>query len=138
MAHRRLSPLVYTVLGMNPSKYSLDSFTLDGTNTYIVGTGRRRLLIDAGQGEAEYLTNLRSVVSDVLQIDGFEAIVLTHSHIDHIGGVPDVLKTWGQVPILKFRENEESDEVRPLARYISDGEVIRTEGASLRVIHTPG
>lgn len=103
-----------------------------------MGSGRKRLLIDAGQGEELYLTTLRQVVSQGISIDGFEAIILTHSHVDHIGGVADILRTWGPIPILKFKEEEEPEELKPLIRYIADGEVIRTEGATLRAIHTPG
>lgn len=103
-----------------------------------MGSGHKRLLIDAGQGEPEYLANLRRVVSEGVSQGGFEAIILTHSHIDHIGGVADILQAWGPIPILKFKEAEEPADLKPLIRHITDGEVIRTEGATLRAIHTPG
>ena len=47
--YSRISPRVATVLGQNPSP-----FTGPGTNTYIVGTSKRPILLDTGQGVAIY------------------------------------------------------------------------------------
>lgn len=103
-----------------------------------MGAGSKRLLIDAGQGEPLYLQNLRTVVSEVLRIDGFQAIVLTHSHVDHIGGVEDVLRTWGPMPVFKFREAGEPESLQRYIQPLVDGQEISTPGATLRAIHAPG
>ncbi|KAJ3299140.1 Beta-lactamase-like protein 2 [Borealophlyctis nickersoniae] len=84
-AFARLSERVCVVRGLNPGK-----FTLQGTNTYLVGTGTKRILIDTGSGIPEYpphfLTSLREAgathVSD---------IICTHRHGDHIGGIKQVI-----------------------------------------------
>ena len=57
----QLSRLVVVALGMNPSPFSLR-----GTNTYLVGTGKARVLIDTGDADfvAEYIPVLRRAVTE--------------------------------------------------------------------------
>ena len=126
------SDRVIVALGQNPSL-----FTGPGTNTYLVGSGRERILIDTGDGRASYLP----VLEQALQRDGgltIQEIVLTHGHPDHIGGAASVLERFGSVPVSK-RPCPEFDAHHPVEiRPIVDGDVVETEGATLRAVHTPG
>ncbi|KAG9126673.1 hypothetical protein FRC07_002463 [Ceratobasidium sp. 392] len=88
---QQLSPLVTRILGQNPGK-----FTLQGTNTYLIGRSPPYILIDTGEGDKpEYITHLKSHLdqspasqSETCPIGD---IILTHKHFDHHGGLPDVL-----------------------------------------------
>jgi len=125
------SSRVVVVLGQNPGP-----FTGPGTNTYLVGTGASRLLIDTGQGVPAYLPLLERGLRETGVGDVLEAIVLTHAHPDHIGGVEAVQARWGPVPVFKkpWPELDRDVEVRP----IDDGAELCVEGATLTAMWTPG
>ncbi|KAI8873842.1 Metallo-hydrolase/oxidoreductase [Ramicandelaber brevisporus] len=65
-------------------------FTLQGTNCYIVGTGRQRILIDTGEGKPEFTQLLKGVLNE----RGIEIVdvLITHWHPDHVGGVGSVVE----------------------------------------------
>lgn len=158
-----LSPMVTRVLGLNPGK-----FTLQGTNTYIIGNGARRVLIDTGEGQEEYHEKLAKYAALV----GFEieAVLITHWHGDHVGGVRKILEhaeerqqrknpdEGGIIPtIYKYRlDDEVVAGLRPVepqphweklgesAKHgwqfvgVADGERLDFDGFSLTAHHTPG
>jgi hypothetical protein len=72
-----LSPRVIRVLGRNAGK-----FTLQSTNTYIIGTGSKRMLIDTAQGLLEWAALISSTFADA-NIE-FSHVFLTHWHGDQI------------------------------------------------------
>lgn len=126
------SPRVVVALGQNPGL-----FTGPGTNTYLVGTGRERVLIDTGEGRPEYLP----VLAQALERAGgvrIQEILLTHAHPDHIGGAPSIIETHGAMRVSKrpwpAMDEHHALELTP----IGDGAVVETEGATLRAVHTPG
>ncbi|KAF2648484.1 putative metallo-beta-lactamase domain protein [Lophiostoma macrostomum CBS 122681] len=122
----QVSPRVLRVLGQNPGK-----FTLQGTNTYIIGTGSRRLIIDSGQGIPKWA----DLISDTLvdQSSRLSHVLLTHWHGDHTGGVPDLIRMDPQLSGRVFKHTPSKGQ-EPIA----DGQVFRVEGATVRAVHTPG
>jgi ribonuclease/clavin/mitogillin len=131
--YARCSACVITVLGQNPGP-----FTGPGTNTYLVGSGKRRLLLDAGQGVPAYGDLLEKTLRELGAGAVIDAIILTHAHIDHIGGVSQVRARFGQAEVRKMPWPE-NDRVAGVAiTRLDDGAVIEVEGARLRTIHTPG
>ena len=143
---KKLSTRVVLVMGLNPGAY-----TLGGTNTYLVGTGASRLLIDTGAGADGYVDNLRSAMA-ATGTQSIAKIICTHWHHDHTGGIASVLERWPGVPLLKLLPSpagaeaidEESGNVPDFVPFdhkyenVNDGDRLTTEGATLRVMRTPG
>jgi len=126
------SERVAVALGQNPG-----AFTGPGTNTYLVGTGRRRLLLDTGDGRDAYLPVLDRALERA-GCDGIEGIVLTHGHPDHLGGVESVLRRHGEMPVYKHPWPGVDEQLRFAIEPLADGALVATEGAHLRASFTPG
>ena len=94
------------------------------SNAFLV-TGDRRVLVDVGSGF--------DAVSAVREhVDGLDAVVLTHTHPDHIGNLDRVtdafdVSVWGYDP-----EHESVD------HGITDGEKVVLGDDKYEAIHTPG
>ena len=100
-----------------------------GTNTYIIGTGSKRLLIDTGEGKPEWISSLKSVLAD--ENITIEKALLSHWHNDHIQGVPDLLAHSPSTTIHKHKPEDGWQD-------IADGQKFTTEGATLRAYYCPG
>ena len=121
---QRLSPRCIRVLGGNPGKFSLQ-----GTNTYLLGTGSQRLLIDTGEGKPSWIAALRRTLA--LENATVSSAIITHWHHDHVGGIPDLLSAWPDTKV--YKNDPEAGQLD-----ISDGQRFVVEGASLKAVYTPG
>lgn len=134
-----LSSRITRFLGCNPG-----SFTLQGTNIYLVGTGKRRILIDTGEPrKPEFISNLKETCSE--QNISLQEILITHWHKDHSGGIQDIFEGLqldpASTPVKKFPRNPFREErlENPLKySFMKDGDTLKTEGATLKAIYTPG
>lgn len=121
---QRLSPACIRILGGNPGK-----FTLQGTNTYLLGTGTRRLLIDTGEGKPSWIAALKKTLTE--EKAEISHALISHWHGDHQGGIKDLLALSADIKVLKNQPEDGQLE-------IADGQKFSVDGASLTAVHTPG
>ena len=143
----KLSPRVVRILGFNPGK-----FTLGGTNTYLVGTGQQRMLVDTGEGKSEYKAAIREAIQiaeqELQRPVTISAVLLTHWHYDHIGGVRDVLEMFPDAKVWKLASHSHDTSTAAVEAIgppcivsdpIAEGvKAFNCEGATLSIVQTPG
>lgn len=132
--YSRVSPIVASVLGKNPGP-----FTGPGTNTYLIGRGRRPLILDTGAGVNVYPDLLARGLEELCESRELDKIVVTHAHGDHLGGVRQIRPRFGEhLEVLKMpwpgHDELAGTPITPLA----DGDEVRADGADLRAVFTPG
>lgn len=98
----KVSSRVWRILGQNPGP-----MTLGGTNTYLVGTGASRCLIDTGDADVpEYGVQLRKALNaaeaEISKPVSIATILLTHWHHDHVGGIDTVLDMFPDAVLYKM------------------------------------
>jgi hydroxyacylglutathione hydrolase len=119
-----------------------------GTNSYLVEDEETHdaVVIDANLEPALMLQLIRERRSNV------KAIVLTHTDVDHIAGLPEMLRELGPIPIAVHEsEREVLVDGKPLRREwpvegarienvvnLVEGEPFKAGSLELEVLHTPG
>jgi ribonuclease/clavin/mitogillin len=120
----RLSPACIRILGGNPGK-----FTLQGTNTYLLGTGPERLLVDTGEGKPSWISALKRTLAE--EKASVTTTLITHWHHDHVQGVPDLLEFSPGTKVHKNQPGAGQLDIR-------DGQRFQVPGATVTAFHTPG
>ncbi|CAG8000106.1 unnamed protein product [Penicillium nalgiovense] len=121
-----LSTEVVRILGGNPG-----DMQLQGTNTYLVGSGQKRILIDTGQGCPIWLTTLVNYL-DQHQLS-ISQVLLTHWHTDHTGGLSALLAQYPHLATAVYKAHPDQNQ-----QSISNGQIFTAQGTTLRALFTPG
>ncbi|XP_055602932.1 beta-lactamase-like protein 2 homolog [Uranotaenia lowii] len=133
----KISPKLIRILGCNPGP-----MTLQGTNTYIIGSGKRRILLDTGdKGVTNYIDNLKKVIIDERIL--INDIIVSHWHHDHVGGVDDVLDILENKDSCRVWKYIRTDDAEPVIKnssfcFLENGQKFELDGTTIEVIHTPG
>ena len=125
-----------------------------GISALLVTSDEGHVLVDAGtpQAGAQVVDNIRKLGFEPADV---KAIVLSHEHFDHAGGLADLQRATGapvfaRAPAVATLERGASDRSDPqlevlegfppvaVVRTIADGEVLRVGPIALRAIPTPG
>jgi len=93
------------------------------SNAFFV-EGERDVLVDAGNDEV--------VLERLRERGGLDAVVLTHTHADHVGMLNDIVEefgveVWGYDGSSGYVDNE-----------FGEGETVRMGDAEFEIWHTPG
>jgi hydroxyacylglutathione hydrolase len=77
-------------------------------------------------------------VEEALRAHGLDigAVLATHHHWDHVGGIPDLIRDRPSVPVVSL--DHEADKIPTVTRRVGHGEHFSLEGLAFSALHIPG
>ncbi|MEW9527607.1 MBL fold metallo-hydrolase [Microbispora sp. NPDC049125] len=117
-----------TASAVNVLAPNASPMTLDGTNTWVVGTAEAVLVVDPGPDDEAHLTRVASRLAGRQVV----SILLTHGHEDHSGGAARFAEMVGAPVRALDPRHRLGDEG------LGDGDVVTAGGVEVRVVATPG
>jgi glyoxylase-like metal-dependent hydrolase (beta-lactamase superfamily II) len=107
-----------------------------GNNTYVVVSAGSAVLVDAGVGHPEHLTELERAVVDARS--NLRTVVVTHDHPDHASGAPAVARAHPEATFTRYPSGRDGQESGIAWRPLQDGDRVEVGDVTLTVVHTPG
>jgi len=120
------------------------------SNVYILEDGGRAAIIDTGTGfNSSYIVGS---IMEKVDMESVDAIILTHEHFDHCGGVLDIKKQCNAEIMIHGKGAETIEKGKDWSsslfgveqpavkvdRKLNEGDIIKVGDAELEVIYTPG
>lgn len=145
----RVGPDIVRVTCDNPSP-----MTGPGTNTYLLGRGGERIVVDPGPSGTPMADHLAAVTA-AAEGARIAAILVTHAHLDHSAAAPALAAATG-APVVGFGPPEAGRSARMARlvgtleggegldrgfapdRTLGDGDVLRAGELAVRAMHLPG
>lgn len=109
-----------------------------GTNTYLLGRGSKRILLDTGQGLLQWASSLEKVLKH--HSTSVSTCLLSHWHHDHISGVSDLYKLQPDAKVYKNKPDLNPDNILDVSKVspLEDGQTFTSEDFEVTAVHAPG